>query len=265
MPGPSRPAPTPAAPVAVALPLGAACVEFASDLHLCSHMPRTLAAFERWLQQTSADAVFLLGDLFEVWPGDDALGLPFEQGVAGLLARTARQRPVHVQRGNRDFLLGPAFFEATGCIDLPDPCSLSAFGQTVVLSHGDALCLADVDYQRFRAQVRQPAWQAALLARPLEERLALAAQMRDASRSHHAARDPVTFADADPALAGEWLQQAGARVLIHGHTHRPATEQRPEGWQRHVLSDWDLDGPGPARAEVLRWSAAGFERLTQVA
>lgn len=245
----------------VALPPGAATVEFASDLHLSAGMPRTLAAFEAWLARTHADAVFLLGDLFEVWPGDDALSLPFEQQVAGVLARAAQQRPVHVQRGNRDFLLGPAFFQATGCRDLPDPCAVSAFGQTVVLSHGDALCLADVDYQRFRARVRQPAWQAALLAQPLQQRLALAAQMRDASRSHNASRDPVTFADADPVLAGHWLQQAGAGVLIHGHTHRPASEARPEGWQRHVLSDWDLDGPGPARAEVLRWTAEGFHRV----
>lgn len=239
-------------------------VDFVSDLHLSPSMPRTLAAFERFLQETPAQALFILGDLFEVWPGDDALALPFERHCAALLAAIAERRAVHVMRGNRDFLLGDAFFAATGAHQLHDPTAVQAFGRTVLLSHGDALCLADTAYQHFRAQVRQPAWQAAVLARPLAERLALATQMRDASRSHNEGRDRVTFADADPALATEWLAQAGADVLIHGHTHRPASEQRAEGWQRHVLSDWDLDHEHPPRAEVLRWTADGFQRVALV-
>ncbi|HSI57978.1 MAG TPA: UDP-2,3-diacylglucosamine diphosphatase [Ideonella sp.] len=243
------------------LPADTQTVDFISDLHLSASMPRTLAAFEAYLAATPADALFILGDLFEVWPGDDVLGEPFEQLCAGLLRDAAGRRPVHVMRGNRDFLFGPRFFEATGTHELADPTAVQAFGRTVLLSHGDALCLADTAYQQFRAQVRRPAWQAAVLAKPLAERLALASQMRDASRAHNQGRDPVTFADADPALASAWLADAGAAVLVHGHTHRPASEQRPEGWQRHVLSDWDLDHAGPGRAEVLRWTAAGFQRL----
>jgi UDP-2,3-diacylglucosamine hydrolase len=113
--------------------------------------------------------------------------------------------------------------------------------QPVLLSHGDARCLDDTAYQQFRAEVRQPAWQAAFLARPLDERQAIGAQMRAASRAHQQRAEPITYADADPALAQEWLEAAAARVLIHGHTHRPGSELRDEGWQRHVLSDWDLD------------------------
>jgi len=108
--------------------------------------------------------------------------------------------------------------------------------------------------------VRQPAWQSSFLAKPLAERQAIGAQMRAASREHQRKQAPITYADADPALAGEWLAAAGASTLIHGHTHRPQSEQRAEGWQRHVLSDWDCDHGAP-RAEVLRWSAQGFLRL----
>ena len=124
------------------------------------------------------------------------------------------------------------------------------FGQTVVFSHGDALVLDDHKYQAFRAQVRTPAWQQAFLAQPLDTRLAIAAQMRAASEASHGA--PETYADADPALAGRWLEQAGARVLVHGHTHRPATHPLPSGMTRWVLSDWDADVT-PAQLQVLRW------------
>lgn len=252
-------------PLRVDLPPAVRSVDFVSDLHLSPEMPRTLGAFERYLEATRADAVFLLGDMFEAWVGDDAMALPFEARCVAMLAGAARRRPLHVMRGNRDFLLGDAFFEATGAVDLPDPVALHAPGissQPVLLSHGDALCLADTAYQQFRAQVRQPAWQQAFLAKPLAERQAIGAQMRAASRAHQQRAEPVTYADVDPGLAAQWLQAAGANVLVHGHTHRPQSEQRPEGWLRHVLSDWDCeDGVEPPRAEVLRWSARRFERL----
>lgn len=238
-------------------------MDFVSDLHLSPDLPRTLAVFEAYLRHTHAGAVFILGDLFEAWVGDDASALPYERACVDMLAAAARRRPLHVMRGNRDFLLGDRFFAETGTIDLPDPVALHAPGiadAPLLLTHGDALCLADVDYQRFRAQVRQPAWQAAFLAKPLAERQAIGAQMRAASRAHQQQHAPVTCADADPALAAEWLAAAGARTLVHGHTHRPQSEQRAEGWGRHVLSDWDCDR-SPARAEVLRWTPAGFARI----
>ncbi len=253
------------APARFDLPPSARTADFVSDLHLCPELPRTLAAFEAYLAATEADAVFVLGDLFEAWVGDDAMSQDFEARCVRALASASRRLSLHVMRGNRDFLLGPAFFDATGAVDLPDPVALRAPGiapDAVLLSHGDALCLDDVAYQQFRAQVRQPGWQAAFLAKPLPERQAIGAQMRAASREHQARSAAVTDADADPTLATRWLGDAGARVLVHGHTHRPASEARAEGWTRHVLSDWDLDHATPGRAQVLRWHAGTFTRLS---
>lgn len=245
---------------ALVLPASVQVVEFISDLHLSPELPRTVAAFERYLHTTQADAVFILGDLFEVWVGDDAIQQPFESACVQAIQACAQARPVHVMRGNRDFLLGSAFFEATEAIDLPDPKTVKAFGETLLLSHGDALCLADTEYMRFRALVRSPAWQHDFLAKPLAERLSVAAQMRQASRERQGGRDPVTYSDVDPALASRWLQAAGARTLVHGHTHRPGSEVFAGLAERHVLSDWNLDQAEPGRAEVLRWTAAGFSR-----
>lgn len=235
---------------------------FISDLHLCEELPRTGAAFESLLATVQADALFILGDLFEYWVGDDMLAQPFEAHCANALRRATARLPIHVLRGNRDFLLGERFFAATGCVDLADPTALRAsWGESLLVTHGDALCIADTAYQQFRAQVRQPAWQAALLARPLEERLALARQMRAASRSGD--RAPESYADADPALCCQWLEAAAARHLIHGHTHRPGRDRLPcDGW-RDVLSDWQLDQPQP-RADMLIWSREGVQRQSLV-
>lgn len=241
------------------LPDTVQAVDFVSDLHLNPALPATVAAFFDYLGRSRADALVLLGDLFEAWVGDDSLGQAFERSCAQALHDFSRHARLFIMRGNRDFLLGPAFFAATGAQDLPDPSPLSAFGETVLLSHGDALCLADTAYQAFRSEVRQAAWQQAFLAQPLDVRLAVAQRMREASQAHQRAQAPVTWADVDPALTTRWLRGAGSAVLVHGHTHRPGSEQRPEGWARHVLSDWDLDHAH--RAEVLRWTAAGFCRL----
>jgi UDP-2,3-diacylglucosamine hydrolase len=247
------------------LPPSIRTADFISDLHLSPELLKTSAALSDYLRGTNAEAIFILGDLFEAWVGDDSGGLAFEASIVEMLADAARRCPLYIMRGNRDFLLGPRFFEATGAIDLPDPVVVHAPGisnDPVLLSHGDALCLEDTAYQQFRAQVRQPEWQAAFLSKPLAERQAIGAQMRAASRAHQQRAEPVTYADADSSLAQAWLGAAGARTLIHGHTHRPRSESRAEGWRRHVLSDWDLDHAQPARAEVLRWSNEGFTRLS---
>jgi len=235
-------------------------VDFISDLHLTEGLPETFGAWEQYMSATTADALFILGDLFEAWVGDDMRSLPFEARCVGILAGAAAKRPVWVGHGNRDFMLGDAFAAATGVRLLDDPAAVTAFGRTVVLSHGDALCIDDLPYQMLRQTVRNEAWQKQMLAQPLEARLALAAKARVASKAHR--DEPVTFADADPAMAKAWLDEHGADTLIHGHTHRPRTHAH-EGWTRHVLSDWDLDAPvaEARRAEVLRWTAAGFERL----
>lgn len=243
---------------ALRVPAGARRIEFVSDLHLCAEMPRTAQAFLAWLSGSRADQVVILGDLFEAWVGDDAAADGFEAEVVSALHRASARCPVAVMRGNRDFLLGEDFFTASGCTALADPCVLEAFGQRALLSHGDALCLADADYQRFRSEVRQAGWQAAFLARPRVERQAIATAMRAASAASQTGRATETYADPDPALSTAWLRAAGAPQLVHGHTHRPGDEPRPEGWTRRVLSDWDLDHA--QRAEVLAWTADGWHR-----
>jgi UDP-2,3-diacylglucosamine hydrolase len=236
-------------------------VDFISDIHLSETMPATAAAWERYMAGTQADAVFLLGDIFEVWVGDDARTRPFEARCTAVITQTAARVPVWLQHGNRDFLVGAEFAAATGARLLADPSSVTAFGRTVLLTHGDELCVDDVPYQLFRQQVRDPVYQQQFLAQPLETRLALAAKMRAASMARH--DEPVTYADVDETMAKDWLARLRTDTMIHGHTHRPGTQVR-DGWTRHVLSDWDLDKPIPEarRAQVLRWTAAGFERLS---
>ena len=236
-------------------------VDFISDIHLSEAMPATAAAWAGYMARTKADALFLLGDIFEVWVGDDARTRPFEARCTAVIAATAARVPVWLQHGNRDFLIGDEFAAAAGARLLADPASVTAFGRTVLLTHGDELCVDDVPYQLFRQQVRDPAYQQQLLAQPLEARLALAAKMRAASMERR--DEPVTYADVDEPMAKDWLGRLGTDTMIHGHTHRPGTQVR-DGWTRHVLSDWDQDTPIPEarRAQVLRWTAAGFERLS---
>jgi UDP-2,3-diacylglucosamine hydrolase len=245
-------------------PHGWRAIDFISDLHLAADTPRTFAAWSEYLLATDADAVFILGDLFEVWIGDDARHDDFEARCAGVLARAARRlRCVAFMAGNRDFLVGQALLGEAGVALLADPTLLAAFGQRVLLTHGDALCLADTAYQQWRRQVRDPRWQQAALARPLAERRQTARQLRDGSTAHQRqAAEGLGSADIDLPETLRWLHAAAATVLVHGHTHRPATAELAPGIVRHVLSDWDLDhDPARRRAEVLRLTADGFARI----
>ena len=148
-------------------------VDFIADLHLNPGEPATAAAWRRYMQTTRASAIFILGDLFEAWIGDDAARPPgFEAGCAAVLREAARRCAVHFMRGNRDFLVGPGFLAACGVRDLPDPVTLILGQRRWLLSHGDALCLDDAPYQQFRRQVRQSAWQQQFLALPLRQRQA---------------------------------------------------------------------------------------------
>nr|WP_316638881.1 UDP-2,3-diacylglucosamine diphosphatase [uncultured Roseateles sp.] len=240
-------------------------IDFLSDLHLAPDTPATLAALERHLRVTPAQAVFLLGDIFEVWVGDDARFEGFEAPCTALLRQAAQRLTLFFMPGNRDFLVGPALLADVGMQGLSDPTVLRAFGQRILLSHGDALCLDDADYQRFRAEVRGEAWQTAFLAKPLDERKAIARGLRTQSEERKRGQMPSEWSDLDAAACLEWLAHAKADLLIHGHTHRPASHALAAGKQRVVLSDWDLDGQhGPARAEVLRLSATGLQRLSLV-
>jgi UDP-2,3-diacylglucosamine hydrolase len=237
-------------------------IDFVSDLHLSEDTPRTFEAWATHLRETRADAVFLLGDVFEVWVGDDARHAGFEQRCAEVLADAASRRTIGFMAGNRDFLVGGELLKACDVLSLADPSVLVAFGERLLLTHGDALCLGDVEYQRFRAQVRDPAWQRDFLAQPLQQRRDQARAMRARSEERKRASAPADWVDIDAASAVRWMHEAGTPTLIHGHTHRPQREALAPGQVREVLSDWDLDGgPGPARAEVLRLRGGGLSRI----
>ena len=249
-------------------PAGWRMVDFVSDLHLDAAHPATVQALARYLATTPADAVFLLGDVFEVWPGDDALqeSGSFEAECCELLRRKALRTPLFFMHGNRDFLVAEGFSQRTGIPVLDDPTMLGFAGRRWLLSHGDALCLDDVDYQRFRATARSPQWQAQVLSRPLAERRALGRSVRTESEARKQSGTGF-YGDVDAAAAVAWLQAAGAQALIHGHTHLPADHVlNPQGapgapvLTRHVLTDWDLDAE-PARAGVLRLTGQGLERI----
>jgi UDP-2,3-diacylglucosamine hydrolase len=241
------------------------CIDFISDLHLGADTPTTFAAWANYLRNTAADAVFILGDLFEVWVGDDARFQGFEGRCVEVLTEAARLRHIGFMAGNRDFLVGAEMLAGCGLSALPDPCVLVAFGQRVLLTHGDELCLADTDYQQFRAMVRSAQWQAQFLAQPLEARQRYASDVRTHSEMRKQnMRSPADWADVDFPAALAWLHEAGSTTMIHGHTHRPASQALDATHTRHVLSDWDLDHP-PRRAEVLRWTAPGFNRLSLAA
>ena len=240
------------------------CIDLLSDVHLHADMPRTFAAWRSHLLATPADAVLILGDLFEVWVGDDAASSGFAADCVAVLRAASARRALYFLPGNRDFLVGDALLAATGMQRLTDPTVLEAFGQRWLLAHGDALCLDDTAYQQFRQQVRSTAWQQAFLAQPLAVRDQQARAMRDASAAHQADLGPARWSDVDDTEAARWLAAAHCPALIHGHTHRPATHALPGGGSRHVLGDWDFDHGAP-RARALRLTAAGLQSLNLAA
>jgi UDP-2,3-diacylglucosamine hydrolase len=235
-------------------------IDFISDLHLSAALPRTFEAWAGYLQQTPADAVVILGDLFEFWPGSDASTLEFEGRCLQVLREAAGRRHVSVMVGNRDFLLAPDLLQGLGLQPLPDPTLLRAWDRTALLTHGDALCLADIAYQQFRKWARDPAVQADFLSRPLPERVSLGAKVRHASEAGRSQPPPGGWPDLDTDAAVSWLRANAAATMVHGHTHRPGDSILAPGYERHVLCDWNLDD-APPRAEVLRWRPCGFERL----
>jgi UDP-2,3-diacylglucosamine hydrolase len=236
-------------------------IDFLSDLHLSEDTPNTFDAWAAHLRHTRASAVFMLGDLFDVWVGDDARHAGFEARCAEVMAEAAAHITVAFMAGNRDFLVGGELLKSCGVLALPDPTVLLAFGERLMLSHGDALCLDDVEYQQFRTLVRSEGWQREFLAQPLEQRRAQAQQMRERSEQRKQAQMPGTWIDIDAATAVRWMHEADTPTLIHGHTHRPAREALAPGQVREVLSDWDLDDHGPRRAEVLRLRHGGLQRI----
>jgi UDP-2,3-diacylglucosamine hydrolase len=235
---------------------------FISDLHLHASRPAITALFLEFVQDEAmqAEALYILGDLFEAWLGDDADDA-LAQSVRGALSKLhAAGVPVYLMRGNRDFLFGQRFAAESGATLLPDPCVVMLYGQPTLLMHGDLLCSDDREYQAFRAQVRDPAWQAAFLGKTLAERAEFAARARAASGERQAglrgegALEMITDVNAD--TVAQTMARYGVRRLIHGHTHRPAVhallvDDMPA--RRIVLGDWYEQG------SVLRVSPDGFE------
>jgi UDP-2,3-diacylglucosamine hydrolase len=235
-------------------------IDLMSDLHLAEATPRVFEAWAGHLRHTDADAVFILGDLFEVWIGDDMAERGFEARCVEVLAAAAGRIALAFMPGNRDFLVGDAMLESAGVARLADPTLVAAFGQRVVLSHGDALCLDDVAYQRYRGVVRRPVVQRIFGALPYSMRREIGAAVRRRS-GRREPRAEGGFYDVDTGAALALLRDARAPTLVHGHTHAPASHALSPDATRHVLSDWELDGSSVPRAEVMRWSAAGFERI----
>lgn len=214
-----------------------------SDLHLSDSRPDINQVFFEFLRGPArqAESLYILGDLFEYWAGDDDLVDPFNESIATALAEYSRAGPVlRFMHGNRDFLLGEEFAKACGGRLIEDPYALDLFGTPTLLMHGDTLCTDDIDYQRFRTQVRAPAWQKGFLALPLEQRKQQIEAVRQTSESEKTRKAPEIM-DVNPGAVEAALREHAYPRLIHGHTHRPARHvHRVDGrnCERWVLADW---------------------------
>ena len=236
---------------------------FISDLHLDATRPAITTLFLEFLQReaTGAEALYILGDLFEAWVGDDDPSELASEVAQGIRAVSDAGVPVYFIRGNRDFLLGTDYAQRCGMRILPDPAVVVLYGTPTLIGHGDLLCTSDVAYQAVRAQTRDPAWQAHMLSQPLAARIAFAAQARAASAAHQGGMKGdnakfETLTDVTPAEVEATFVRYGIDRMIHGHTHRPAVHELTAGGiarTRIVLGDWYEQG------SVLRVTPEGFE------
>ena len=233
---------------------------FISDLHIDASRPAITDQFLGFLsaEAVRADALYILGDLFESWVGDDAADPSQAAAIQGIHALTSHGVPCFVMHGNRNFLLAEQFGRMSGAQLLPDPLIVTLYGEPVLVMHGDALCTDDRAYQRLRATVREPAWQRQFLALSIASRRALAGAARVGSKAHTAAMEyAITDVNADSVASA--LRGAGTATLLHGHTHRPAihalqVDGRP--CTRIVLGDWYDQG------SLLRWDEHGPELVS---
>jgi len=234
---------------------------FISDLHLSPRSPGATALFLRFLADRArqAQALYILGDLFEAWIGDDDIDDPYHARIVTALRATADAGvQISLMHGNRDFLLGQKFADAAGLRLLADPYDLTLPEWSFVLSHGDALCLDDTAYQEFRTRVRAPEWQEKMLARPRFLRRLVARWMRWRSHARQQRNDNPQYADLQAAATDDFLRDHGYVTFIHGHTHRPAKHDHiVDGIhvERWVLDDWHED-----RGECLVWDGETLQR-----
>lgn len=230
---------------------------FISDLHLERDRPEIGDQFLAFLKTEArdAEALYILGDFFEAWVGDDDPDTYYAGIKQSLREFVDTGVPVYFMHGNRDFMIGEAFANETGVKILPDPCAVDFYGNSVLLSHGDALCTDDVEYQKARVMTRNPEWQAMILAKSLEERLAIAAHARAQSQARSAnLADEIMDVNADAVK--QTIAEHDVEILLHGHTHRPGIHEIAVGdriAKRIVLGDWYEQG------SVVRWDENGFE------
>jgi len=229
---------------------------FISDLHLEADRPEIGEQFLAFLagRAREADALYVLGDLFEAWVGDDDPS-PYYAGMKDALrALSDSGVPVYFMHGNRDFMIGERFAAETGATLLPDPHRVDFYGEKVLLSHGDYLCTDDVEYQKVRAMTRDPQWQAMMMSKSIEERVAFARQARQQSQARSASMtEEIT--DVNEDAVEEAIREHGVDILLHGHTHRPAVhpfhvDERPvhrivlgDWYEQGSMVEWDEDGP----------------------
>ena len=215
---------------------------FIADLHLSAERLDVRDGFVRFLatQAKNADALFILGDLFEVWIGDDLIAPEYFPVIEALLSLTQGGVPIYLQHGNRDFLLGKEFERLSGCRLIPDPYVIDLYGTPTVLMHGDMLCTDDVEYQQFRQQVRDPQWQQQFLAMPADQRIATAKHYREESKKR-GQKKSSSIMDVNQYAVETALQQHHVGQMIHGHTHRPAEHHLQINGvtaTRFVVGDW---------------------------
>jgi len=230
---------------------------FISDLHLCGARPAITGLFLDFLRDRAreAEALYILGDLFEYWIGDEAVTQEeFRPVIRGLRELTTKGTPVFVMHGNRDFLMADGFEKASGCRLLADPVRVNLYDTPTLLMHGDSLCTGDVEYMAFRTQVRNPAWQKEFLAKPVAERDRIVRDFREISKNSTASKKPEIM-DANQQAVEAVMREHGVQRLIHGHTHRPKEhvfmlDGQPA--RRMVLGDWYEQG------SVLRVGANGW-------
>lgn len=219
---------------------------FISDLHLSPERQEIIDLFLQFMNERAKQArtLYILGDFFEVWIGDDYIPEELQNVIRALAEYSSAGNKLYFIRGNRDFLLRKEFEEMTGCEILPDPCLIDLDGKPTLISHGDMLCTDDVEYMEFRKKVRAPSWQKNFLNQSIEERLAFANDAREQSKIK-TKNKPLQIMDANPNAILKLMSKYNVEQMIHGHTHRPAihtikTDQNP--LTRIVLGDWYEQG-----------------------
>jgi UDP-2,3-diacylglucosamine hydrolase len=235
-------------------------IYFVADLHLSPQTPGAIGIFTAFLRRIAqmGNALYILGDFFAAWVGDDEAELPVFRGIVAALRQASDAGlAVAFLHGNRDFLLGEVFTKASGARLLPDPYVLTTPEWQFVLSHGDALCTDDVAYQQFRAHTRSAEWRQAFLAQPLETRRALAERLRQQSEAEKRGK-AIYLKDLNPADTDDFLRRHGYVTFIHGHTHQPGRHDHVVDGihvERWVLADWS-----ETRGETLAWDGAVLAR-----